>query len=526
MEEGIREGTGSRVGKTIVFAKNHLHAVHLADLFQKMYPQYGGAFCWVIDHEEPRADQLIDDFKTKDSDPVIAISVDMLDTGIDVPEIVNLVFAKEVKTPVKFWQMIGRGTRLCRGLLGPGRDKTEFLIHDHGRNFWFFEEKYKEKERAPQKSLLQHLFEARVKVAQMALDKMDERVFQGTVDLLVGDVRDAMGSRGIEVRDKQKELELLSNRDTVAQFAAATKADLLSIAAPLMQWRNIRGDEDAYGFDLLVTRLEEEVLKSSPRVADLKSQIEAAVALLMKNQNPVKAKGAAILAVQSKEFWASVTVAKLEDIRTELRGIMKYQEQPKPGRLVPEIYDVTDPIAGVSLTPKFDGLELIEYRHRVENVLREHFMNNTTLERIRAGKAVREEHHETLAKLVLEIDDKANLKYLIPPETKQSLADVFRGLVGLDAKAVDEAFTSFVHKHPRLSAQQLRFLQLLKNHISQNGGIELERLYEPPFTTLHANGIDGIFLEKGQVDEILVILAAFQPRKVPPSNHPPEAQRA
>jgi type I restriction enzyme R subunit len=111
MDEGIREGTGSRVGKTIVFARNHRHAVHLAELFTEMYPQYGSTFCRVIDNQEPKAEQLIDDFKDKANELTIAISVDMLDTGIDVPAIVNLVFAKPVKSYVKFWQMIGRGTR-------------------------------------------------------------------------------------------------------------------------------------------------------------------------------------------------------------------------------------------------------------------------------------------------------------------------------------------------------------------------------------------------------------------------------
>src|SRR3989442_4809617 len=107
MEAGIRDATGSRVGKTIIFAKNHLHAVHLAEVFSEMYPQYGGTFCRVIDNQEPRAEQLIDDFKNPESDLTIAISVDMLDTGIDVPEIVNLVFAKQIKSYIKFWQMIG-----------------------------------------------------------------------------------------------------------------------------------------------------------------------------------------------------------------------------------------------------------------------------------------------------------------------------------------------------------------------------------------------------------------------------------
>jgi type I restriction enzyme R subunit len=205
---------------------------------------------------------------------------------------------------------------------------------------------------------------------------------------------------------------------------------------------------------------------------------------------------------------------------------MRYQQQAAAGRLLPKVYDVTDDdVAGVERTVKLEGLELIEYRHRVEKVLREHFMTDPTLQRIRAGKPVGDEDLEALTKLILKVDDKANLMHLVHPETKQSLLDVLRGLVGLDADAVEAAFTAFVHKHPRLSSQQLRFLQLLKNHIAQNGGIEIERLYEPPFTTLHASGIDGVFTEKGQVDEILVILEAFQQRKSP-STPPAKSQRA
>ena len=128
MENGLRDATGQLPGKSIVFARNHQHAILMRQLFDEMYPQYGGKFCQVIDNYDPRAEQLIDDFKgdgTND-DLSIAISVDMLDTGIDVPEILNLVFAKPIKSPVKFWQMIGRGTRLCKDLFGPGRDKSIF----------------------------------------------------------------------------------------------------------------------------------------------------------------------------------------------------------------------------------------------------------------------------------------------------------------------------------------------------------------------------------------------------------------
>ena len=142
MENGIREATGAHPGKTIIFARNHRHAILLSELFDEMYPQYGGEFCRVIDNYDPRAEQLIDNFKDPKHPLTIAVSVDMLDTGIDVPEVVNLVFAKPVKSFVKFWQMIGRGTRLCQNLFGPGKDKTSFSIFDHWGNFEFFEQTY------------------------------------------------------------------------------------------------------------------------------------------------------------------------------------------------------------------------------------------------------------------------------------------------------------------------------------------------------------------------------------------------
>ena len=146
MENGLRDASGQTLGKSIIFARNHQHAVLLRQLFDEMYPQYGGRFCQVIDSHDSRAEQLVDDFKgygTND-DLTLAISVDMLDTGIDIPEIVNLAFAKPVKSKVKFLQMIGRGTRLCPGLFGSGRDKSEFLIFDHWPNFEHFDQEQPE----------------------------------------------------------------------------------------------------------------------------------------------------------------------------------------------------------------------------------------------------------------------------------------------------------------------------------------------------------------------------------------------
>jgi len=529
MENGIREATGSHVGKTIVFARSHLHAVYLADVFSEVYPQYGSAFCRVIDNQEPKAEQLIDDFKNPDNELTVAISVDMLDTGIDVPEVVNLVFAKPVKSYVKFWQMIGRGTRLRKDLFGPGRDKTEFLIFDHWSNFWYFDENYKESQPSPQKSLLQYLFETRVELAQAALDKMDQDTFEATAAHLLGDIRAVRDTHAIDARDKWRELEMLADGDRLHHFAAVTKADLLSIAAPLQHLRNIRGDDYAYRFDLLMTRLELELVRggpNAPRVHDLRARVEEAVELLGKNHNPVKAKADSIQQVRSKDFWATVEFHHLEGLRRELRGIMKYQQVPPISRVAPQVFDVTDTdFSAERYIPRFEGLDLFEYKRRVESVLHDHFAGNPILQHIRAGRTVREAELEELARLVLQVDDKANVRHLAghDPATRRSLLSVFRSLVGLDAVAVEKAFTDFVHQHPRLTSLQLRFLQVLQNHIAQNGGIELERLYEPPFTTFHAESLDGIFQNPGDVDELLAILSAFEPKRATP-NEPPASQ--
>lgn len=161
MENGIKDATGQILGKSIIFARNHQHAMLMRQLVDEMYPQYAGKFCQVIDNYDPRAEQLIDDFKGEGSnnDLTIAISVDMLDTGIDIPEIVNLVFARPVKSPVKFWQMIGRGTRLCPDLFGLGQHKTVFRIFDHWGNFARFEMGYRPAEPTQGKPLAQLVFE-------------------------------------------------------------------------------------------------------------------------------------------------------------------------------------------------------------------------------------------------------------------------------------------------------------------------------------------------------------------------------
>ena len=162
MEKGIKVEGGDKLGKTIIFAANQAHADFIVERFNVLYPEYRGNFVQAIYHKINYVDNLIDKFKDKDSYPQIAVSVDMLDTGIDVPELVNLVFFKKVRSKAKFWQMIGRGTRLCEDLFGPGLHKEKFLIFDYYYNFEFFEINKRGYEGGIQRSLTENLFNIKV----------------------------------------------------------------------------------------------------------------------------------------------------------------------------------------------------------------------------------------------------------------------------------------------------------------------------------------------------------------------------
>lgn len=521
MNNGIRDTTGSHVGKSIIFARNHNHAIILQKQFCKLFPQYGGNFCKVIDNYEPRAEELIEEFKKAESGFNIAISVDMLDTGVDIPEIVNLVFAKPVFKYVKFWQMIGRGTRLCEGLFGTGDDgkpidKSYFQIFDHWGNFEYFDELDEESEPRPSKSLLQRLFEARLELADVALNKPDIPTFDIAAELLTKDVTD-LPDQTISVKEKYKEVHTARNPEVIKQFDPATVTMLQQDIASLMQWRSIAGDTDAYKFDLLMCRLETECLRGTPRFEDFKAEFLNQLTQMSMHLNQVRAKADIISKVRGAAFWTDVTVADLEGIRIELRGIMKYRATGGTTALPPKILDVVDHkelVEEQDYKPKLDGLDLAQYRNRVESVLRKLFDQNEVLQRIKAGQDVSEDDLQALVSLVLTQEPDLNLSDLLEyyPETAGHLDLAIRSIIGLDPEAVKHRFNTFVQKHTTMNSMQMRFMQMLQNHIAKYGSIEIDRLYEEPFTTLSADGVDGIFGEE-EINDLLEIIGAFCPKE-------------
>lgn len=520
MEQGLRGADGQTLGKTIIFARNHTHALLLNQIFDEMYPQYGGKFCQVIDNYDPRAEQLIDDFKDnaqgKNTDLTIAISVDMLDTGIDIPEILNLVFAKPVKSQVKFWQMIGRGTRLSLDLFGPGKHKTNFQIFDHWGNFERFETGYKEAKPALAKSLMQLVFEERLNLCELALSKSEPSIFDLVITLVEKDIND-LPEESIAVREKWKEKRTLQKPETLHSFDPTTVIGLREILAPLMQWRDIRGNSDAYSFDLLITRLQIELLKKSTTIENLKIEVLDRLSLLRMNLSQVREKAEVIKTVKSDEFWQSLSVKVLEDIRGPLREIIHHRGKLNASSIPPKVIDVQEAADLVHSSRRKTNLlsaNMKAYRHVVETELKK-FEKTETFKKIRRGEAVSERDVQSLVSMVLIQTPGANKTLLEEffSETADAVEFAIRSIIGLDPDCVDVKLSEFTLKHPVLNAKQTSFLVLLKNHIVKFGSITPDKLYEEPFKSLDSDGPDGIFPQPEAVDNLMDILKIFRPPK-------------
>lgn len=517
MENGLRDYTENGPGKSIIFARNHVHAELLGKLFQEIYPEFGPNYCAVIDNYNPRAEQLIDDFKTPGADPVIAVSVDMLDTGIDVPEVLNLVFAKPVKSSVKFWQMIGRGTRLCKDLHGPGKDKERFYLFDHWGNCEYFTMERAKEEASPSTSLLERLLEARLILAETALAKYDRPTFDRTLPLIRA-MLNALPDKSLPVQEKYRHKLFALSGTTLEQFDPATVALLRQELAPLMRYVSLRvqGEKEACAFDLLLTELQTELLLESAAAENLRDKLDNALAGLQTSITAVRDKFEHIKPLREKPFWQQALpklLPALEERRLALRGIMQYSVPPgTPPGLPPRILDIAD--SGVIYTvrgamrPSPEAMRA--YREKVRGVLEPHFTTDPTLRKVRQGEPLTEADFTSLASLVLTQNAGVSLEVLreFYPATPQ-LEQELRAIVGMDADVVRERFAVFFHKHPTLSSLQIAFLNLLQKHIQTYGPVQLEHLYEAPFTHMSADGPDGIFTDETQMQDLMIVLRSL-----------------
>ena len=263
MENGLKVEGGDKLGKTIIFAKNSKHADFIVERFDSNYPHYAGKFCQKIDYSIKYAQSLIDDFSFKEKMPQIAVSVDMLDTGIDVPEVLNLVFFKLMRSKIKFWQMVGRGTRLCPDLFGPGDDKKEFMIFDFCQNLEFFEANPDGYEAGLQEPIKQRIFKQRLNIAH-ALQERDDaddalRELEQGLKSHMHEAVDSLNTDNFIVRKVRQTVESYTQRDSWNELS---ERDVAAISKQLTGLPSADNDhETARRFDLLILNLQASILE-------------------------------------------------------------------------------------------------------------------------------------------------------------------------------------------------------------------------------------------------------------------------
>ena len=338
MEKGLKVESNDKLGKTIIFAKNHKHAVAIEERFNLLYPQYHGEFARVIDNHVNYASSLIEDFSDVNKMPQIAISVDMMDTEIDVPEVVNLVFFKEVKSKVKFLQMIGRGTRLCPDLFGWGKDKKEFYIFDACQNFEFFEQNPKGKESTLGMSLSQFIFELKVDILRELekLECLNDDDYINYKNLLLEELVDVVNSFNTLKFDVKQRIKYVEKYKDVVNWNNLTDLQVKEIKDNLTSLiMSNDSDESAKQFDRLMLAIELSKMlniKYNRETNRLEHIGEGLLGLM--NIPQVQSKNNDVKKIIETTYVERADIFEIDRIRDSLRELIKYL----PKRIKKDVY--------------------------------------------------------------------------------------------------------------------------------------------------------------------------------------------
>jgi type I restriction enzyme, R subunit len=531
MTKGQKVAGGDRLGKTIIFAKNNDHADFIARRFDANYPHYKGHFARVVTYKTEYPQSLIDKFSMKDEMPHIAISVDMLDTGIDVPEVVNLVFFKVVRSKTKFWQMVGRGTRLCKDLFGPGDDKKEFFIFDFCQNLEFFSQNPNVSDGAGAEPLSTRLFKARLEV----IAELDHKLAQEVLGR--GKIGEPLPpSYGEPLTEAQLRIETAA---LLHQTVAAMKVDNFVVRprrrhvdkfARLSAWEvltaedhhelrtNVAGlpseltdeDEDAKRFDLLVFRAQLAILQAKPDFASLKDKIQAIAGALEEQANipAIKAEIVFIQTVAGDEWWEGVTVPMLETARRKLRALIKLIEKGKKNVVYTNFEDEIGDGVEIDLPQVTAGLNMAKFKDKARVFLKAH-ESHLSLQRLRRNQPLTPTDLAELEKMLVQAGGSPKLIHEAK-EKSHGLGIFIRSLVGLEHEAAMQAFSEFI-SGTTATPSQIEFINLIVQELTQNGLMEPDRLWEQPYTNLHSEGPLAIF-PQAKVMKIVEVLHGIRER--------------
>ncbi len=487
MERGIRVAGGDRIGKTIIFASNKPHAEFILERFNKLYPNYHGTFAQRVICDDTYAQTIIDDFKIPNKEPHIAVSVDMMDTGIDVPEAVNLVFFKKVRSKAKFWQMIGRGTRLCKGLScidqidGEYTDKKRFLIFDYCGNFEYFREHKEGYEGKDTKTLSENIYGKKIRIAVCLQESVysDEEYVSWRSEIIRECHAQVMELKTelISVRLRMQYVEKYKNADAFKYINEGDKGELLQYIAPLVHLND--DDEMAKRFDNFMYGLMLSDIEQMPAFKYAKKQLcDIATMLEKKIRIPqIKAKLPIIKEICSDAFWDANDILLFEKVRKELRELIKFLDEgnirkPIITKLVDPVVDQTE---GVELDPAYD---FEDYRAKVNRYVNEH-ADSGAIYRLTHNIPLTADDYKELEKvLTIELGSREDYEREYG-DTPFGL--MIRKIAKLDHDAAMQAFSKFINDQS-LNQKQIAFVHKIINHIEQNGYMDnVTELQKPPF---------------------------------------------
>ncbi len=515
MEECLKDPNGVLPGKTIFFAISKKHACRLCEVFNALYPEYKGQLAEVIISDVKGVHGkggILDRFKTKDM-PRITISVDMLDTGIDVREIANLVFAKPIFSYTKFWQMIGRGTRV----LDPDNikpwcpEKDKFLIIDCWENFEYFKMTPKGKEPKGTRPLPVRLFEVRLNKLYVSKAKNNETVEQKTINAIRENIS-ALPKNSVVILDNQECIEKVSG-DNFWVSITDEKLDYLRMhISPLMR---VLSDTDFKAMRFELDGIEAQIARlagDDEKYEALKETIIEKVSELPMTVNVVEREREWIEKVQSNHFWITASDDDLDEMITRLAPLMKYRQTQKTPEKKLNIQDLLTVKETIEFGPQHERMTVDKYRRKVEEFIRELVKTNPVLQKIAQGDDVTDEEIEALANI---------LKEHYPHVTEYILQEIYdnksakfirfiKHILGIEeiatfTESVSVAFDEFLREHNNFGEKQIQFILILKTFVLQRGVVEKKDLIRAPFTQLHPEGIRGIF-KPNEIDEILELM--------------------
>jgi type I restriction enzyme R subunit len=526
MTKGHKVAGGDRLGKTIVFAKNNAHADFIAERFNANYPQYKGHFARVVTYKTEYAQSLIDDFSNKEKMPHITISVDMLDTGIDVPEVLNLVFFKVVRSKTKFWQMLGRGTRLCKDLFGPGADKQNFFIFDFCQNLEFFAQNPEFAEGATSEPLSTRLFKARLDVIAELDKKLKPGMQINDGEVQYGDTLTetryrhdltamlqakvlAMNVDNFVVRPQRKAVEKFADAKSWQKLGPDEFHELADRVAGLPS-ELADDDEEAKRFDMLILRTQLAVLQAKPDFANLREKIQAIASALEEQMAipAIKAEMVLIQMVASDEWWEDVTVPMLETVRRRIRSLVKLIPKGQKKVVYTDFEDELGETSTIDLPQVTAGLNMGKFKEKARVFLKAH-ESHLSLQRLRRNQPLTPSNMTELEKMLV---DAGGSQSLIDEARVQShgLGIFIRSLVGLDREAAVQAFSEFI-EGTTTTPNQIEFINLIVQELTQNGVMEADRLFQSPFTDFNAQGPLGVF-PSARVSRIVDVLTHIRAR--------------